>query len=408
MALEDLYTRLDRLRPILNRLMPRRPAAALAGYEREHLVGHRYFVLVAHTKTALDFAAITAGLSKLRDQPGVELVSLTELAVTARTELEGGPEAASDRVPPQPPLPDALMPLDRERVVDAAALGLGLAPEGEFDCVEAKGSLERASDVDGALADAYRALADGGCLIAAILPDGLNPGRTCVPHAWKPLPSDVSRRLEAAGFVDVEIRSADMLRELGLPPYPPSNDRLLYVRAWKRGPAASALDRLTELTRWAYETLDPERPQESNDPVAILAGGHAWCWGYVVVLGEALRRESYELRWVTMIAEDHPLGLGDRRRDSHEVLEVVLAGGRRVVCDPMVGIVFEASLSELLDDPARADTPRPEDDRYHSRNYALYSTSEWYGRVRRVAIRTRPGGRLRYVDPRRLIERSRG
>jgi hypothetical protein len=61
----------------------------------------------------------------------------------------------------------------------------------------------------------------------------------------------------------------------------------------------------------------------------------------------------------------------------------------------MVGIVFDASLQQLLADPSLADTERPEDERYRERNYALYSTSEWYRRVRRVAVRSRPGQRLR-------------
>ena len=156
--------------------------------------------------------------------------------------------------------------------------------------------------------------------------------------------------------------------------------------------------RVRELTEWTYHRLDPERSQDSNDPFEILAGGYAWCWGYVLVLGEALKREGYDVRWATMIAEDHPRGLGPNRRDSHEVLEVTLPSGDAVVCDPMVGIVFETSLGDLLRDPTRADTPLAEDDRYTSRGYALYSTSAWYRLVRRIAIRQRPNARLRYVS----------
>jgi hypothetical protein len=106
-----------------------------------------------------------------------------------------------------------------------------------------------------------------------------------------------------------------------------------------------------------------------------------------------------------MIAEDHPLGLGERRRDTHVVLEVWLDDSRRVLCDPMVGIVFEASLAELLSAPALADVERPEDARYQARNYALYSTSTWYRLVRRVAIRRRSNARLRYVDAARVRDR---
>jgi hypothetical protein len=103
-----------------------------------------------------------------------------------------------------------------------------------------------------------------------------------------------------------------------------------------------------------------------------------------------------------MVAEQHPLGVGPRRRDSHEVIEVTLPAGQRVVCDPMVGLVFDASLAELLSDPSRADVRRKEDERYEARNYALYSTSAWYRLVQRVAVRPRPNARLRFRDAKRL------
>lgn len=468
-ALNDVYERLRRARPIVNRLMPRRVAAYMTSYERERLVRNGYFVLVAHTKTQLDYAAIRAGLEKLRSRRGVELVSLSELAMSAREELERSlsdgreQEAArqvhreyaaqmsSDRNTMQSEPLARLVPLDRQRILDAGCgRGVGTAAlarahprstvvgadvgadfieranrefaservsfrvedfgalsfaDGELDCVHADNSLEHAFDVDATLAELHRVLSAGGCLVAALPPDGLNPDRTCDNHTWKTIPSDVRTRLLAAGFADIELRAVDIFRELGAPPFPPSGDQMLYVRAWKRDPNDSPVRRIRDLTRWAYQTLDPERPQQSNDPHEILAGGFAWCWGYVVVLGEALRQEGHDVRWVTMIAEDHPRGLGDRRRDAHEVLEVGLAGDGRVVCDPMVGIVFEASLSDLLADPSLADTDRPEDERYRSRSYALYSTSTWYRLVRRVAIRSRPGARLRYVDAGRVSKR---
>jgi hypothetical protein len=59
----------------------------MTSYERERLVAHRYFVLVAHTKTNLDFEAIDRGVRRLRDHPEVEVVTLSELARTARAEL---------------------------------------------------------------------------------------------------------------------------------------------------------------------------------------------------------------------------------------------------------------------------------------------------------------------------------
>jgi SAM-dependent methyltransferase len=468
-VLNDAYVRLRRVRRSVNRLLPRRIAAFMTAYQRERLVGHRYFVLVSHTKTELDLDAIRAGLARLRQEPEVELVSISELARSARPELErnlsGGriqeaerqvrreyaAQMSSDRNTAQALELLKLVPFDRTRILDVGCgRGLGTAtladalprsevvgidvgedfisrareefgtarvsfavedfaelsfPDGHFDCVHADNSLEHAFDIDATLAELHRVLGPGGCLVAALPADGLNPDRTCDNHTWKTIPSDVRARLRAAGFEDVQMRQIDVFRRLGMSPYPPSADQMLYVRAWK--PPCDRLERIRQLTSWTYRSLDPERAQQSNDPLAILAGGYAWCWGYVVVLGEALAREGYEVSWITMVAEDHPRGIGKRRRDTHEVLEVKVEGRTAVVCDPMVGIVFESSLAQLLADPGRADVPREEDKRYQARSYALYSTSSWYQLVRRVAVRRRPGSRLRFVNAPRVMAGSR-
>ena len=458
-VLNDAYWRLRGVRGPLNRVLPRRVAYFMADYAREQLAGNDYFVLVAHTKGELDFDAIAAGLQRLAAEPDIELVSMSELARTARAELERGVsrsrETEAERqvqreytavmsrernTAPSRVL-QGIVPLDRQRILDAgcgagdwsaalaamypwtrvsgadvgedfiaratrefaserisfsvedfAAMSFATA---EFDCVYADNSLEHAFDVDATLRELHRVLAPGGCLVAAIPADGYNAHRTCDNHTWKTVPADVRARVAAAGFVDIDIREVDIFRTLGQPPFPPANDVMLYVQAWTPAPGRERLARARELTRWAYATLDPREAQASNDPLEILAGGHAWCWGYVVVLGEALRRERYGVSWVTMVAEDHPLGLGERRRDSHEVLEVDLGDGRRIVCDPMAGAVFECTLRELLLDPERADAARDEDERYRERNYALYSTSAWYRLVRRVAVRSNPNARLR-------------
>jgi len=235
-------------------------------------------------------------------------------------------------------------------------------------------------------------LAPGGALVAGIPADALNPARTTENHTWKTEPGDVRRRLEWAGFSSVEIEEVDVFRTLGMSPYPPSRDILMYVRAWREPP--SRRERVEELTRWAYATLDPEQPQPSDDPSEILAAGHAWCWGYVLVLGEALRREGFQVRWASMIAHDHPRGLGAERRESHEVLEVEL-DGRAVVCDPMAGRVFDGSVADLVRDPERAAGDR-DDERWRARSYALYASPEWYSRVVQIAMRDDPHGRMRF------------
>jgi SAM-dependent methyltransferase len=457
-VLNDAYWRLRGVRRQLNRVMPRTLAWRLVDYPRERLVGTDYFTLVAHTKLELNFDAIARGLRELRSD-GVEVVSLAELAREARDELvrsvsaSPGEEAvrqvqreystvmADDAHVSQSRVLQRLVPVDRVRIFDAGCGGgnwsaalARLHPRAvvvgadvgadfvarateryagprvsfrvedfaalsfadcEFDCVYADNSLEHAFDVQRTLRELHRVLAPGGCLVAAIPPDGTRTSHTCDNHTWKTTAEDVRARMDDAGFRGVEVRQRDVFRELGESPFPPSGDQMLYVRAWKRDHPVDQRSRVRELTTWAYQALEPTQAQASNDPVEILAGGHAWCWGYVVVLGDALLREGFRPRWVTMVAEGHPLGLGPEQRDSHEVLEVSLDDGSHIVCDPMVGIVFDASLQQLLADPSLADTERPEDERYRERNYALYSTSEWYRRVRRVAVRSRPGQRLR-------------
>ena len=170
-------------------------------------------------------------------------MSISELARTARPELERGlsgeraqeasrqvqreygAQMSEDRNTAQSEPLIELIPLDRKRILDVGCgRGLGTAAlarsftgstlvgadvgeefieraraelatdslsfavedfaelsfaDGAFDCVHADNSLEHAFDVDASLAELYRVLAPGGCLVAALPPDGLNPDRTC-------------------------------------------------------------------------------------------------------------------------------------------------------------------------------------------------------------------------------------
>jgi Transglutaminase-like superfamily len=171
---------------------------------------------------------------------------------------------------------------------------------------------------------------------------------------------------------------------------------MMYVRAWKRHRPLSKLGRAEQLMRHAHAALSPEQASESTDALQVLAGGHAWCWGYAVALGEMLRREGYDVRWISMLAEDHPRGRGERRVDSHEVVEVTVDDGTRRVLDPMAGVRFENSIEELLAQPMAADIERRRDDQYIARDYDLYSTSFWYSRVTKIAVRRDPRQRARF------------
>jgi SAM-dependent methyltransferase len=408
----EAIRRRRRRRAVLSRVIPRRLASPSIRDVPERQAQHDYYVLVGHSKSDLDVSRIAHGIRKLR-QEGFACVSLSEMARLAREELlrsEGGrtddqtdrevgsqgrPSAPDRKANPVSRMLQEAIPLDRARVLDA---GTGaregdsrLAPvhpsmqvarldpggdlasmpfqAGEFDCVYSEGSLERVADVDAALRELHRVLSDGGILVASI---SAVTGRPDIARAWQTTPADVQERVSHAGFERISVREAE---------------QMILVSAWKS--PKGALDRIAELTRWAYGNLDPAREHDSKDPLEILAGGHAWCWGYARVLVEAVQREGLSARFITMVAQDHPKGRGAKRRDSHAVVEVELPDGRRVVCDPMAGRMFDASLDELLADPGRADDGSRDDERWRERRYDLYATSEWYRRVVSVAVRPR-------------------
>ncbi len=453
------YARLKPLRPLVNRLLPRPLAFFLADYPPPVQDTHDHFVMIGHTKGAHDFEAIAESLRRLKREGRVEFVSLSAMARLARADLETAPhreatESAvwqvrrehsaimgSERNEAQSRRLQEMIPLDRDRVLD---LGCGagywsatitrLYPwmqaegidygaeflskasrehrserarflrgdiarlpflEGRFDCVYADNTLEHSFSVTATLAEIHRVLRPGGVLVAALPSDARNPDRVCDNHTWKTAPHDVAARLTAAGFRDILLEEIDTFRRLGMPPYPPSDDRMIYLRAWKRGAAASGFDRAREALAWVYRRLEPDRSSEGSDPVAVLAGGHAWCWGYAVALGGILRREGYEVRWLSMLARDHPRGRGPQRIDSHEVV-LAVCDGREVILDPMSNTCIPHPFAEVLRHPELA-APRPDpDERYRARDYALYSTDFWYRRVFKYALRS---------DPRRAVRR---
>ena len=439
------------------RLLPRALVHSLTPYAPERLVGDEYFVLIGHTKGPKHFEAIAENFRRLRREGRLEFVTLSTMARLARDDLARSvrstatEEAAfqvqraapailgEERNERQAHFLQERIPLDRAHLLDLgcgagyrseriarrypwmAVQGIDCGREfiakassrysadvdgftvGEFealpyrsasfDCIYADNVLEHAFDVDRVLAELYRTLSPGGVLIAAIPSDARNPKAICDNHTWKTAPDDVRLRLEAAGFVNLEIGEVDCWYELGERPYPPSLDLLMHVRAWKRELSISRLERALEAMDWVYRHLSPERASEGNDAVEILASGHAWCWGYAVVLGKVLEREGFSPTWVSMIARDHERGRGEDRTDSHEVLEVEI-DGHKVLLDPMSNTLIQHSLAEVLEEPSLAVPKTDADERYRRRRYDLYSTEYWYRRVSKYTRRRSPDRRV--------------
>jgi hypothetical protein len=162
---------------------------------------------------------------------------------------------------------------------------------------------------------------------------------------------------------------------------------MLYVTAWKR--PASRYERARQLTQWLYDQVEPGSATELLDAASIVREGRALCSGYAFALGEMLRNEGFQVRWISMYARDHDRGRSHDRIDAHDVIEVELDSGWRVI-DPMSNRIFAVSIDELIREPRHA-VPREEvDGRYRERHYELYDTSYWYERVFRLRSRTDP------------------
>jgi SAM-dependent methyltransferase len=298
---------------------------------------------------------------------------------------------------------------DRVDFAVADFLALPFA-DGTFDCIYADNVLEHAFDVDATLVEARRVLAEGGALIAAIPPDARDTRRRTENHTWRTSAGDVRERLQRAGFVDVSVEEVDTYR-LGAAPYPPASDRMLYVRAWRRAEPLEPIERVDELRRWTHARLQQSPASEDYEPAEVEAAmvlrrGRASSAGMTLVLGEALVREGFEPRWVTMVANEHPHGRGTSMCLSHDVVELTLADHSVHVLDPMADVRFPCSLQALIEDATLADdVERDRDDAYLAARWDLYSTSFWYRRVVAVAVRARAHATRRFV-PARWTDRA--
>jgi SAM-dependent methyltransferase len=444
---EALYARLRPIRRALNRVLPTSFARLLSPYGPERTTSSSYSVAIGHTKGDLRADEVIAAGRRLIDS-GFELVTLAEAAELARVELvsngrsradesafqvarERGAVLGDERNESQSDRLQRLIPLDRQRILDLGCgagywserisqlypwmhvVGVDLGEEfiavarerhasdrveftvadffalpfedGVFDCVYADNSLEHAYDVDDALREVHRVLSWQGVLVAAIPSDARNPANACDDHTWKTWPEDVQRRLEAVGFRDITIDEVDVFRRLGAPPFAPSDNRLMYVTAWKRKDGWTQTERAAEAVSWLYNHLDPRTPSTSNDATEVIADGGALCAGYAVALRGLLEREGIEANIVQMTATDHPRGSGADDADTHVVVQARL-DGRLAILDAMARTTIPYGIDELVAQPTLASGRSNPDGRYEERGYALYDTAFWYSRVSRYRV----------------------
>jgi len=454
------------IRRAANRTLPRRWLHHLTDYGPDQVVGHEYFVMIGHTKVEHDFAHLERELAAILNDPRVEPVRLSEMSGIALGDLRRHLRLTADeearyqvareyttvlgdeRNEAQSRLLQELVPLDAEAILDLgcgaghwaaqlardrpwsrvvgvdvgedfiAAANAAYASDraqfnvgdfqalpiadGSVDCVYADNTLEHAFDVAGTLREVWRVLAPGGSLVAAIPSDARNPRRSVDNHTWKTLPRDVATRLEMHGFEAIHVKEIDRLRGLSLPPYPPSDDQMIYVTAIRPiGGPDDDLALARRVMNWTYRHLDPSKSQMSSDPLHIVREGHAWCWGYARVLSHLLQQRGYSAAIASMVASEHERGRGPERLETHEVVVARLERGE-VVLDAMTDTVIPHPLADVLADPLLA-TPKPNpDDRYASGRYHLYDTGYWYSRVRRYSVGDTP---RRGTGVRRYIQR---
>ncbi len=263
-------------------------------------------------------------------------------------------------------------------------------PDGCFDAVYADNVLEHAADPSRVLLEIRRVLARKGLLAAALPPDGRSRRYRVSDHLWKTDRSDLERRLRAVGFTRIRVEDVDTVAAFSMPAYPAAENAMLYVTAWNNGGEEyTDRERAEDLMEFVYRRLDPSKSQRSLDPDAILREGFAWCLGYCCVLGSLARREGIPSRYVTLEARNHPRGRGEEKIDTHELVELYIAG-RWLAFDPMARRILEGCVEEILADPSLADramTSRLADERFRGRGYHLYCSSFFYERVTRFCRR---------------------
>ncbi|MEQ9483396.1 methyltransferase domain-containing protein [Coleofasciculus sp. F4-SAH-05] len=233
-----------------------------------------------------------------------------------------------------------------------------------FDCVYVNNTLEQTGDVEQILQEGHRVLSWGGVLVAAI------PSNAFSDHELRILLDDL-------GFVNIEIQEIYTFCKLGMISYPPASDKMMYIVAWKRCQKISRLERAIEAMDWVYQTISPEKPNESGIPPDIIKSGYAWCGGYALVLQFVLEREGYKTRRVAFWMKPHPKGHGIEKVDSHALLEVYLDVKWQLL-DPTCNIYFNGnSLDDLVRNPDLALPVFAEhepDIRFRERRYDLYCT----------------------------------
>lgn len=210
-----------------------------------------------------------------------------------------------------------------------------------------------------------RGLPDGAAILVAGIGDGW-PGS-----------------LETMGLRVGWHEAIDGLGELDYDRGHPCCGPLIRAGAWK---GISSGERLLGLAAHLAARLKPRISHVTLDPLEILLGLYAFSDGYARVMEQVCRAEGLRTRAVTLMAPAED-GARFARPRRHTVLEIRTEDGW-TTCDPMLGLAYDATVGDLLDDPLLAGRTRGTRSP-HWDKFALgrYTGSEFFAGVTEVAAR---------------------
>ena len=341
--LAHLYFKLSRLNPLIHQLLSSHLAKILCDNQPEKLVDNQYFVMTGNHP---NLRSITKNLNALKKK--VKFLTLSMMAETAKQELlritkkdtleeKGSPKDFSSLMDEECHQAKSyylksLIPWDRKAVLDFGCntgywtdciaktypwisqvvgidnkdtliqkaqdhysnkrvsflrenLGKMSFEDKSFDCVYANATLGHTCDVNSTLKEIHRVLKVGGVLIALIPSNGRNPQKANPYHIWKTLPKEAQMRLKDNGFMKIEIEEINAYKTFAMPPYPPGNDYLMFIRAWKLPSESPILTRIKGAIDW-IQTISPSLLSQELASLAPSA-----------LLRRLLERENYTLSY---------------------------------------------------------------------------------------------------------------
>lgn len=146
---------------------------------------------------------------------------------------------------------------------------------------------------------------------------------------------------------------------------------------------SGSIEEVKEIMDFIYATVCPEQNDSADWVGEYFYSQKALCYGYAWMVGSVLKTYGYDVKWLTVYADDMPRGRGEKLRDTHELLSLRLDGKKYILC-PTSNVVYPYSITKLLRNPDLADSiieKKEKDDRFIEREYSTYTSSFFYKRV---------------------------